>query len=318
MTSGSRVAERIRVVFLGNDPWSVASLERLAETAAIEIALVVTNPPRPAGRGARLRPTAVADAARRIDAPLSEVGSTSDPAVVARLEAAAPDVLVVVAYGELLRAPALAAAHLGAVNVHLSLLPRWRGAAPVQHAILAGDAITGVTIMQIDSGLDTGPVLARGEVRIGSDEDAGALGQRLSQLGAELLPPSITELAEGRASPQPQEGEVTMAPKLRPGERRLLWDQPASDLVRRVRAFAPEPGASTTWRGTAFKILRATLIEDVTGPPGAIASVEGDMVVVGAGSGAIGLLEVAPAGRRHMAATEWARGARPTAGETFV
>ncbi len=318
MTSGSRAAERIRVVFLGNDPWSVASLDRLAETEAIEIALVVTNPPRPAGRGARLRPTAVADAARRIDVPLSEVGSTSDAAVMTRLEAVAPDVLVVVAYGELLRPPALAAARLGAVNVHLSLLPRWRGAAPVQHAILAGDAITGVTIMQIDEGLDTGPVLAKAEVRIGSDEDAGALGQRLSQLGAELLPPSLTDLAEGRAAPQPQEGEATMALKLGPGERRLRWGQPALDLVRRIRAFAPEPGASTTWRGAGFKILRATVFEDVTGPPGAIVSVAEDAVEVGAGSGAIGLLEVAPAGRRHMTATEWARGARPTAGETFV
>jgi methionyl-tRNA formyltransferase len=318
MTTGSRVAERIRVVFLGNDPWSVAPMRRLAETAAVEMALVVTNPPRPAGRGARLRPTAVAEAAGGLGLPLVEAGSVSDPKFLDRLRATAPDALVVVAFGELLRPAVLAAARLGAVNVHLSLLPRWRGAAPVQHAILAGDAVTGVTIMQIDQGLDTGPVLARAEVHIGPDEDAGALGPRLSELGARLLPPTLIALAGGLIVPQPQLGGVTVAPKLGPAERRLSWDRPALDLVRRVRAFAPEPGASTTWRGAGFKILRACVVDDVDGPPGAIASIEGDRVVVGTGSGGVGLLEVAPAGRRHMSAADWARGARPALGETFA
>ena len=318
MTTGDRVAERIRVVFLGNDPWSVAPLLRLAETEAIEIALVVTNPPRPAGRGARLRSTAVADAARRLDVPLAEADSTSDPGLRERLGAMAPDALVVVAYGELLGPPVLAVARLGAVNVHLSLLPRWRGAAPVQHAILAGDPVTGVTIMQIDDGLDTGPVLARAEVRIGADENAGTLGQRLSELGARLLIPTLVDLDAGRIAREPQVGEVTMAPKLGRSARHLSWEQPAIDVVRQVRAFAPVPGASTTWRGAGFKVLRATVLDDVVFPPGAVASVEENTVVVGAGAGAVALVEVAPAGRRHMPAVLGVRGARPTPGETFV
>jgi methionyl-tRNA formyltransferase len=305
-------------VFLGNDPWSVAPLERLVETDGVEIALVVTNPPRPAGRGARLRPTAVADAAHGLGVPLAEVGSTSDPEVVELLEATAPEVLVVVAYGELLRPSVLAAARFGALNVHLSLLPRWRGASPVQHAILAGDPVSGVTIMQIDDGLDTGPVLARAEVEIGPDEDAGTLGRRLSELGAELLAPTLIDLVEGRATSEPQVGEVTMAPKLDPSERRIAWERSPVDLVRRIRAFAPEPGASTTWRGMDFKVLRAVVIDAAAGLPGAIVSIEGDTVVVGAASGSVGLQEVAPAGRRHMTAGEWARGARPIPGETFV
>ena len=317
MTIPSSFDGAIRVVFLGNDPWSVPPLAGLADAGGIDIALVVTNPPRAAGRGARLRPTAVSDAAQRLGLPVEETASTSDAGTLDRLRAIAPDVLIVVAYGELLRPAVLRVPRSGAVNVHLSLLPRWRGASPVQHAILAGDSVTGVTVMLMDEGLDTGPVLARAETAILPDEPAGDLGARLADLGALLLPTVVRDLTAGRAVPQPQSGPVTVAPKLGPAARLLVWDQPAGELVRRVRAFAPDPGASTMWRGTPFKVLRATASDDGEGPPGTIASADADGVVVVAGSGGVRLLEVAPSGRRHMSATEWARGARPLPGESF-
>ena len=164
----------VRVAFLGNDAWSVPSLEALVGEPETTIALVVTNPPRPAGRGNDLRPTAVADAARAHGLPLLEVDRVSSGSGLAALEATAPDVVVVVAYGEILGREVLELAPLGALNVHLSLLPRWRGASPVQHAILAGDERTGVTVMRIDAGLDTGPVLGSLEDEIRPDDDAGA------------------------------------------------------------------------------------------------------------------------------------------------
>ncbi len=318
MTTASVDAESLRVVFLGNDPWSVASLVELWKADRIDVALVITNPPRPAGRGGRLRPTEVADAARELGVPLEEVETLKDPATVERLRAVAPDAAVVVAYGALLPPDVLAVPRLGAVNVHLSLLPRWRGASPVQHAILAGEPVTGITLMLIDEGLDTGPILAQVQVPIEPEEDAQSLGGRLAAIGAGVLEPTLLELAAGRIEPVAQSGLPSFAPKLGPEARRLPWDRPAVDIVRRVRAFAPEPGASTTWRAGGFKILRALAVDGDGGPPGSVLAIEPDGVVIAAGTGAVRALEVAPAGRRHMSAAEWARGARPQPGELFA
>ena len=170
------MSSSVRVVFLGNDAWSVPTLESLARAEDVDVVLVVTNPPRPAGRGSKLTQTPVADAE-----------TTRDETFLARLRAVAPDVTVVVAYGELLSPDALRVAGLGSLNLHFSLLPRWRGASPVQHAILEGDPVTGVTVMLMDEGLDTGPVLARRPVAIHSDDDAGMLGRRLATFGAEMV-----------------------------------------------------------------------------------------------------------------------------------
>ncbi len=318
MTTGNHDDQPIRVVFLGNDPWSVPSLIALAAGEGIDLVLVITNPPRPAGRGGGLRSTAVADAARDLAVPLDEVASLNDEVGVERLRAVTPDVFVVVAYGELLRPVVLGIPRLGAVNVHLSLLPRWRGASPVQHAILAGDPVTGVTLMRMDEGLDTGPILARAELPIDVDEDAGSLGDRLAALGASMVPATITELAKGRISPIRQSGASTMAPKLDPRARRLDWARPAVEIVRRVRAFAPDPGASTAWRGESMKVKRAQATDATGSPPGSILAVDGEVVVVAAGSGAVQLMEIVPAGRRQMSAGAWARGARARPGETFA
>jgi methionyl-tRNA formyltransferase len=307
----------IRAVFLGNDIWSVPTLGRLARTGGVEVVLVVTNPPRPAGRGSKLSATPVADAARRLALPLEETETTRGEAFLERLRSLAPDVSVVVAYGELLSGDVLNAPRLGSVNLHFSLLPRWRGASPVQHAILGGDPVTGVTVIRMDEGLDTGPVLARSEQAIRPDDDAGSLGARLAAIGADVVAEVLLGLAEGRAIPTPQSGDATFAPKLGPADRVLDWMQPADALVRRVRAFAPDPGANTSFRRGDLKLLRA----DVGGPaeaaPGTIVDVDREGVVVATGSGTIRLLEVAASGRRRMPAPDWARGVRDLIGDRF-
>ncbi len=305
----------IRVAFLGNDPWSVPTLARLARTADVDVVLVVTNPPRPAGRGSKLTATAVADAARPLALPLEERETTRDEGFLERLRALSPDVSIVVAYGELLPNEVLNAPRLGSVNVHFSLLPRWRGASPVQHAILAGDPVSGVTLMRMDAGLDTGPVLARRQEPIRSDDDAGSLGARLAGIGAEMVARLLPDLAASGVTSIPQEGVATFAPKLGAVDRVIDWSRPADELVRHVRAFAPDPGATTRFRGEDLKVVRAAGSGPTEGRPGTIVGVDRKGVSVAAGTGTVILLEVAAAGRRRMPAADWARGVREVVGE---
>jgi methionyl-tRNA formyltransferase len=306
----------MRVAFLGNDPWSVAPLRALADAPNIEVELVVTNPPRPAGRGSQLTPTAVADEAYRLDLPLLEVDRIRDGEGFDTLDSVEPDAIVVVAYGEILTPDVLDIPRLGAVNVHFSLLPRWRGAAPVQRAILEGDDVTGVTVMLMDEGMDTGPILATLETAIDPEEDARSLGARLAEIGAPLLVETLGGLDDGTAEPRSQDHTVaTYAPKLLPEERAIDWTGPAVSIVRRVRAFAPEPGAITTFRQGRVKVLVARADPDdgralVDAPvPGAILGGNGNPRVQ-AWPGVVELIEVAPAGRKRMSGEAWARGAR--------
>ena len=304
----------LRVAFLGNDPWSVPPLEALAGEPETEVVLVVTNPPRPAGRGAEPTATAVATATRSLGLPLLEVDGVRRGAGLTALHAAAPDVVVVVAYGELLSREVLELASLGAVNLHFSLLPRWRGAAPVQHALLAGDDRTGVTVMRMDEGLDTGPILGTLEDPIRPEDDAGSLGERLARLGSRLLVGVIRQLgAEGLPARLQQDARATFAPKFTAADRILHWDEPAAEVVRRVRALAPEPGATTTFRGQPFKVLSAAVGHDefAGDPPGTLVAADDRGVAVSTGEGVVRIQEVAAAGRRRMAAADWARGARP-------
>jgi methionyl-tRNA formyltransferase len=200
------------------------------------------------------------------------------------------------------------------------LLPRWRGAAPVQRTILEGDEVTGVTVVLMDEGMDTGPILATAETPIGADEDAGSLGDRLAELGASLLVETLRALAAGTVVPRSQDHTAaTYAPKPTPGERTIEWNESARAIVRRVRAFAPDPGATTTFRGGPLKVLRAEAlggwIAAASSEPGRLAITNGD-VSVQAGIGTrVRLGDVAPAGRKRMAAAEWARGARIRPGE---
>jgi methionyl-tRNA formyltransferase len=308
----------VRVAFLGNDPWSVPPLEAIAGDPELELVVVVTNPPKPAGRGSTPRPTAVADSALRMGVPVVQSEGVSVGPGFEGLVEARPDVVVVVAYGHLLLPDVLRLAPLGAVNLHFSLLPRWRGASPVQHALLAGDPGTGVTIIRMDEGLDTGPILGQREVPIRPDDDAGALGGRLADLGGALLAQVLRRLRDGGLPEreQPEEG-VTWAGRLGPDERRLRWDEEPAAIVRRVRALSPEPAAVTSFRGQPLKIFGAGVVHDAGAevPAGTIVTADDRGVLVACGSRGVRLLEVAPAGRRRMGASEWARGARFEPGE---
>ena len=312
---GTAAAGFLRVVFLGNDRWSVPSLEALAASRH-RPRLVVTRVPRPAGRGLTLRPTAVADAARRFHLTLHEVETVKRGAGFDALAAAQPDVLVVVAYGEILPSAVLELPRLAPVNVHFSLLPELRGASPVQHALLRGLDRTGVTTIEMDEGLDTGPILLQREEEVRPDDDAGSLGERLAEIGGAVLASTLDGLAEGTVPPRPQVGEPTYAPKLQPEDRWIRWDDTAEDVVRCVRAMAPDPAASTRFRGEVLKVFRASVADERSrSAPGAIAAVDRDGLVVRAGDGAVRLESVGPAGRRQMSAGEFVRGYRPRPGE---
>lgn len=309
----------LRVAFLGNDRWSVPSLEALAASRH-GVALVVTRPPRPGRRGGGPVPTPVARAARALGLPLLEAPTVREGEGLERLRAAAPDVLAVVAYGEILPREVLELAPRGAVNVHFSLLPELRGAAPVQHAILRGLARTGVTTFRMDEGLDTGPILLQAEEGIGGDDDAGSLGERLAALGARLLVETLDRIEAGDLEPRPQdEARASYAPRLRPEDRAVDWTRSAEEVVRRVRAFGPEPGATTRFRGRELKLVRVEVAAEGVrreGPgPGTIVGADERGLLVAAGDGWVRVLELTPAGRARMGGAEFARGARPRPGE---
>jgi methionyl-tRNA formyltransferase len=304
-----------RVVYLGNDAWSVPPMGAVASASGLDLALVMTRTPRPGRRGTGRSPTPVAVAAREMGLPMVEVETVRGGEGLRRLREAEPDVLAVVAYGEILTPSVLDVARMGAVNLHFSLLPRWRGASPVQHALLAGDRETGVTTMLLDEGLDTGPILAQEATTIDDVEDAGRLGLRLSEMGGALLARTLTDLAAGRASPTPQDDTATThAPKLSAADRRIDWHAAPSAVLARIRAFAPQPGASTTRAGRVLKVLAASATGG-EGEPGRIIAVGEGWFDVAADGGAVRVLEVASEGRSRMDAGSWMRGARPEIGE---
>jgi methionyl-tRNA formyltransferase len=239
---------------------------------------------------------------------LSQPDSLRSPAVEALLRAAQAEVMVVAAYGMLLPPAVLAIPPRGALNIHASLLPRWRGAAPIQRAILAGDRETGITIMQMDEGLDTGPMVSRHAVPIAPDDDAGTLHDKLAALGAEAIVTALSDLATGRANatPQPAEG-ASYARKIGKADARLDWARPAIELERAVRAFRPSPGAFTELEGEILKVWRAELS---SAPPAAAGTVVAGDLTVACGEGALRLLELQRAGGRRVGAEEFLRGRR--------
>jgi methionyl-tRNA formyltransferase len=302
------------VAFLGNDRWSVPSLEAL-EASAHEPVLVATRVPRPAGRGGTLRPTPVAEAARRLALPLKELETVKEDPGFEALRVVAPDVLVVVAYGEILPPHVLDVARVAPVNVHFSLLPTLRGADPVRRAILQGLDATGVTTIHMDDGLDTGRILLQAEEPIREEDDAGTLGDRLAALGAKVLVETLDRLAGGDVVARPQDHELaTLAPKLKPEEEWIDWSEDAAAVRRRVRALAPDPGARTRFRGRILKVLRVSEVER-SGRPGTLLEPVGGQPVVAAGTGAVALEGVIPEGKKPMGGADFARGYRPELGE---
>jgi methionyl-tRNA formyltransferase len=309
----------MRVVFLGTPDVAVPSLQALLDADDVEVVAVVTNPDRPKGRSRTPQPPPVKVAAEAAGLPVWQPQKPRE--VLDDLRDLAPDACAVVAYGALLPADVLAAGGAGFVNLHFSLLPRWRGAAPVQHALRAGDPTTGVTTFVLDEGMDTGPVLQRVEVDVDPDETAGELLDRLAELGGPVLVDSLRDLVGGVApEPQPAEG-ATLAPKITPDDVAIDFTAPARQVVDLVRSASPVPGAHTTLDGARFKVYRAHVVEDdaaaTAGGPGELVATDGQGPVVACGEGAIRLVEVQPAGKGRMDAAAWANGARPAPGTTF-
>ena len=273
------------------------------------MALVLAQPDRPAGRGQKPVAGPVKRLARSSGIAVRQPTTLASPELLQELRAADPQVLVVAAYGLLLPAPVLELAPHGALNIHASLLPRWRGAAPIQRALLAGDRETGVTIMRMDAGLDTGPVLARRIVAIQADDDAGTLHDKLADAGTEAMLETLQRLERGevRAIPQPSAG-VTYAAKIDKAETRIDWARPAVELERKVRAFRPAPGAATHLDGEVLKIWRAGVVRG-SGQPGQVLEA-GEVLRVACGDQALAIEELQRAGARRMTASEFLRGLR--------
>ncbi len=302
---------RPRALFFGTPEFAVPCLDALVSFA--EVPAVVCQPDRPAGRGKKLRPPPVKVRAEELGIEVLQPTKVRTRGWADRVRSFDADVALVVAYGRILPSAVLDAPRLGCVNVHASLLPRWRGAGPIQWAVAAGDAETGVCLMQMDEGMDTGPVLARRSVPIGPDELASELMGRLAALGAELVREELPRFVAGslEARPQPEQG-VTMAPLLRKEDGELRWDQPAQRLHDRARGMTPWPGAFFWLRGERVKVHRTKVGLRNSGRvrPGSVLYTGADGIEVACGEGSLLLLELQPEGKRRMNAREFLAGRR--------
>ncbi|MBX3637305.1 MAG: methionyl-tRNA formyltransferase [Rubrivivax sp.] len=306
----------MRLAFAGTPEFARAALAAL-HAAGHEIVLVLTQPDRPAGRGMKLQPSPVKQFALQHGLALAQprslrlVGKWPDDAAAARaaLQQAAPDVMVVAAYGLILPAWVLALPPRGCLNIHASLLPRWRGAAPIQRAIEAGDATTGITIMQMDEGLDTGDLLLAEALAITPDDSAATLHDRLAALGARLVVQALARMDELPRRPQPAEG-ITYAHKIDKAEGQVDWSQPAALIERRLRAFDPFPGLQAEIAGEPVKLWRGRVAEGQGAPGERLAAAPGRLLVA-CGDGALELLELQRPGGRRITAREFLQRARP-------
>jgi methionyl-tRNA formyltransferase len=279
------------------------------------VPLVLTQPDRPAGRGLRPAASAVKQLALSRGLEVFQPASLKDDAALERLAAARAQALVVAAYGLILPQRVLELAPHGALNIHASLLPRWRGAAPIQRALLAGDAETGITIMQMDVGLDTGPTLSRHRLAIDAEDDAGSLHDKLAVLGAEAIVGVLADIEAGRARsvPQPETG-IVYAKKITPEDAEIDWREPSAQIERRLRALRPAPGARTRLRGEPIKLWRASC-EARGGAPGTVLESGPAGVLVACGDGALRVSELQRAGGKRLRTEEFLRGCPIAAGE---
>ena len=307
----------MRLVFAGTPEVALPTLRALIDAPQHDVVAVVTRPDRPAGRGRQVAESPVKQLATHVGIDVLQPERPRDPDFLERLRAIAPDCCPVVAYGGLLPPAALEIPVHGWVNLHFSVLPAWRGAAPVQHAILSGDDVTGASTFQIEEGLDTGPVYGVATTEIGPTETAGDLLARLAQTGAGLMVATLDGIADGSlvARPQPEDG-ASYASKLEVDDARIDWTAPALRVDRLVRACTPAPGAWSTLRGRRLKLGPVRIREESTLAPGEVRA-DRDHVVVGTGSADVTLTQVRAEGRGSMAAADWARGLRLEPGERF-
>ena len=304
----------MKIVFAGT-PANAAQTLRALANSAFEVVAVLTRTDAPVGRKKILTQSAVADAADELGLPVIKANRV-DEATRLQLKATGADLGIIVAYGALLDQAALDILEKGWINLHYSLLPKWRGAAPVQRAIMAGDRETGVTLFQLDKGMDTGPIYSQRSIEIDPKWRSFELLQRLAQEGPSAVDEALSMISTGK-SPNVQHGEASLAPKITKHDAMLKFSDNAKTLVNAIRAFTYEPGAWCTWNNEPFKITSATIAQDFPLKQGEI-FVDGQRVVVGcAGTSSLTLLTVVPAGKKEMSAADWARGARLQGGETF-
>ena len=307
----------MKLVFAGTPEVAVPALDALIASGRHEVAAVVTRPDAPAGRGRRLVASPVAERAEEAGIEVLKPVKPRDPEFLERLREIAPDCCPVVAYGALLPRVALDIPAHGWVNLHFSLLPAWRGAAPVQHSIMAGDEITGASTFLIEEGLDSGPVYGTVTEEIRHTDTSGDLLTRLAFAGAGLLAATMDGIADGtlKAVPQPSEG-ITVAPKITVEDARVDWDAPALRVDRLVRGCHPSPGAWTTFRGERLKLIQVQPVPERTDLAAGSLAVGKNSVHVGTGSYGVELLWVQAQGKKPMKAADWARGVRISDGET--
>ncbi len=305
--------ERLRLLFMGTSGFALPVLESL-QASVHTVAAVVSRPPRRAGRGRRVTQPPVAERAEELMLPLLQPEELDDD-FLGELRERTPDIIVTVDYGAWIPRPVLDATPLGVLNVHPSLLPRHRGAAPIERAILEGDETTGVAFMLTDEGWDTGPVLALYEEPIRESDNRRTLADRLAIIASERILDVLPAYARGELEPMPQKGRESYAGKIRKSETVLDWSEPAGKLERQVRALSPSPGARTTYGGKLLKILRAEVSETALGP-GTVRAEDG-VLETGTATKALRILELQPAGKRVMTAEEYLRGSPMATGETL-
>ena len=317
MAATASGAGGLRVAFAGTPEFAAQALDAILK-AGYAVPLVLTQPDRPAGRGMKLSPSAVKQLALAHGIEVDQPEKLRTDAQRARLADCAPDVLVVAAYGLILPKAVLELPRLGCINIHASLLPRWRGAAPIHRAIEAGDAETGITIMQMDEGLDTGPMLLRRALPIAADDTTASLHDRLAALGGECIVEALAALQCGQLSPTPQPAEgVTYAAKIGRAEADIDWSRPALEIERAMRAFDPFPGAVSTLRDTAVKCWKAQVVAG-EGEPGRVLAVDADGIVVACGRDALRCTVLQRPGSKRLPAGEFLRGFPVSVGERFA
>ncbi|HZI27694.1 MAG TPA: methionyl-tRNA formyltransferase [Gemmatimonadaceae bacterium] len=308
----------MRVLFWGTPEFAAPALRALLGEGC-DVVAVVTQPDKPQGRHRSATvPPPVKLVALEEELQVLQPEKPRDPAFISAVRDVAPDLSVVVAYGHILPKELIDLPSLGTLNIHASLLPRWRGAAPIQAAILAGDTESGVSIMRMVPALDAGPVLLQARTPILDDETGGELTMRLSELGALAIVEALTLVSLGDSAGQPQdETWVTYAGKITREQARIDWTKPAIDVSRTIRAFDPVPGAYSTLRGTEVKLFGARVAQDVEGDPGVVLGIDEMGLLVGCGEGSVRIAYAHPAGRRRLASLDWAQGRGVAAGDTF-